>query len=52
MGYHRSRVGARRPFFEGWYFRVTLPAWRDNLSLIYHVYDPERDSAARRRREQ
>ena len=46
-GYHRT-VGARRPFFEGWYFRVTLPEARDNLSLIYHVYDPDlRDSPRR-----
>lgn len=46
-GYHRT-VGARRPFFEGWYFRVTLPEERDNLSLIYHVYDPDlRDSPRR-----
>jgi hypothetical protein len=38
----------KRTFFEGWYFRVTLPEARDNLSLIYHVYDPDlRDSPRR-----
>ena len=41
-GYHRIE-GFPRPFFEGWYFRVTLPTTRDNLSLIYHVYDPVLD---------
>ena len=46
-GYHRI-VGFPRPFFEGWYFRVTLPEMRDNLSLIYHVYDPDLTSSTRR----
>ena len=46
-GYHRI-VGFPRPFFEGWYFRVTLPETRDNLSLIYHVYDPDLTSSTRR----
>ena len=46
-GYHRI-VGFDRPFFEGWYFRVTLPEARDNLSLIYHVFDPDAKSSPRR----
>ena len=37
-----------RTFFEGWYFRVTLPESRDNLSLIYHVYDPDLPDSPRR----
>ena len=44
-GYHRIE-GFPRPFFEGWYFRVTLPEIRDNLSLIYHVYDPDFQAGA------
>ena len=46
-GYHRT-VGVPRTFFEGWYFRVTLPESRDNLSLIYHVYDPDLPDSPRR----
>lgn len=46
-GYHRT-VGVKRPFFEGWYFRVTLPETRDNVSLIYHVYDPDLRQSQRR----
>ena len=46
-GYHRIE-GFPRPFFEGWYFRVTLPEIRDNLSLIYHVYDPDLRRSERR----
>ena len=46
-GYHRIE-GFPRPFFEGWYFRVTLPTTRDNLSLIYHVYDPDLPRSERR----
>ena len=46
-GYHRQ-VGFKRSFFEGWYFRVTLPDVRDNLSLIYHVYDPDLPESSRR----
>ena len=46
-GYHRI-VGFDRPFFEGWYFRVTLPEARDNLSLIYHGFDPDAKSSPRR----
>ena len=45
-GYHR-RVGVERPFFEGWYFRVTLPRERQSASLIYHVYDPDLPSSRR-----
>ena len=40
--------GLPRPFFEGWYFRVTLPETHDNLCLIYHVYDPDVPTSARR----
>lgn len=39
-GYHRQR-GVARAFFEGWYFRFTLPRARESVSLIYHVYDPD-----------
>lgn len=46
-GYHRL-VGFPRPFFEGWYFRVTLPEARDNISLVYHVFDPDLPDSPRR----
>ena len=34
-GYHRQR-GVARAFFEGWYFRFTLPSAKASASLIYH----------------
>ena len=46
-GYHRL-VGCPRPFFEGWYFRISLPETRENISLVYHVYDPDLPNSARR----
>ena len=46
-GYHRQ-PNVERAFFEGWYFRVTLPAERRSASLIYHVYDPDVARSARR----
>ena len=46
-GYHRQ-PNVERAFFEGWYFRITLPAERQSASLIYHVYDPDVARSARR----
>ena len=45
-GYHRQR-GVARAFFEGWYFRFTLPSAKASASLIYHVYDPDLPESAR-----
>jgi tocopherol cyclase len=45
-GYHRQ-VGVDRAFFEGWYFRFTLPDSRESASLIYHVYDPDAKDSKR-----
>lgn len=37
-GYHWD--GSHRRFFEGWYFRVTLPAQRQNFAFMYSIEDP------------
>jgi len=46
-GYHRQR-DVPRAFFEGWYFRITLPRSRSSACLIYHVYDPDIQASKRR----
>jgi tocopherol cyclase len=42
-GYHWN--GVDRDFFEGWYFRVTLPKLRESVAFMYSIEDPlgERD---------
>eukprot|EP00884_Botryococcus_braunii_P011268 jgi/Botrbrau1/20141/Bobra.0173s0043.1 len=37
-GYHFN--GQRRRFFEGWYFKVTIPETKECFALIYAVEDP------------
>jgi tocopherol cyclase len=45
-GYHWNRVD--RDFFEGWYFRVTLPKIRESFAFMYSIEDPkgERDRSS------
>ena len=37
-GYHWNGVDAG--FFEGWYFRVTLPKLRESFAFMYSIEDP------------
>jgi tocopherol cyclase len=37
-GYHGDRSNKR--FFEGWYFRVTLPKIQENFAFMYSIDDP------------
>eukprot|EP00898_Chlorokybus_atmophyticus_P002292 jgi/Chlat1/3063/Chrsp21S03318 len=37
-GYHYD--GTPRRFFEGWYFRVTIPEVRQSLAWMYSIEDP------------
>ncbi|AFY38555.1 tocopherol cyclase [[Leptolyngbya] sp. PCC 7376] len=37
-GYHWDYRTAR--FFEGWYFRITLPEIQDNFAFMYSIEDP------------
>lgn len=37
-GYHWQR--SRQPFFEGWYFRVTLPEIQETFAFMYSIEDP------------
>jgi tocopherol cyclase len=37
-GYHWD--GSTRRFFEGWYYRVTLPAERQTFAFMYSIEDP------------
>jgi tocopherol cyclase len=37
-GYHWN--GFDRDFFEGWYFRVTLPKIRESFAFMYSIEDP------------
>jgi tocopherol cyclase len=37
-GYHWD--GSDRRFFEGWYFRVTLPRTQDTFAFMYSIEDP------------
>lgn len=38
-GYHWD--GSARRFFEGWYFRVTLPAVHQTFAFMYSIEDPK-----------
>lgn len=29
-----------RPYFEGWYYRVTLPEYRESFGFMYSIQDP------------
>ena len=40
-GYHWN--GNSKRFFEGWYFRVTLPKIRENFAFMYSIDDPYGD---------
>ena len=42
-GYHWN--GRDRNFFEGWYFRVTLPKIRESFAFMYSMEDPSGTSA-------
>jgi tocopherol cyclase len=37
-GYHWD--GSQRRFFEGWYYRVTLPKWGQTFAFMYSIEDP------------
>ncbi len=37
-GYHWD--GSSRRFFEGWYYRVTLPQWGQSFAFMYSIDDP------------
>ena len=37
-GYHFA--GQRRSWFEGWYFRVTLPEEKKSFAFMYSIEDP------------
>ena len=41
-GYHFD--GSGRRFFEGWYFKVTLPGEAQAFALIYSIEDPKKSS--------
>jgi len=43
-GYHFDGTGRR--FFEGWYFKVTLPGEAQAFALIYSIEDPEKSVEA------
>lgn len=40
-GYHWD--GSDRRFFEGWYYRVTLPEARETFAFMYSIEDPRGD---------
>lgn len=42
-GYHWD--GSDRRFFEGWYFRATLPAYRQTFAFMYSIDDPSGGTA-------
>ena len=42
-GYHWD--GSRRRFFEGWYFRLTLPEVKETFAFMYSIDDPAGNSA-------
>ena len=42
-GYHWD--GSHRRFFEGWYFRVTLPEIKQTFAFMYSIEDPAGGSA-------
>lgn len=44
-GYHWD--GSSRRFFEGWYYRVTLPERQDSFAFMYSIEDPGRPSPYR-----
>ena len=37
-GYHWN--GFDRDFFEGWYFRITLPKIGESFAFMYSIEDP------------
>lgn len=41
-GYHWN--GLDRDFFEGWYFRITLPKIKESFAFMYSIEDPLGDS--------
>ncbi|NCJ05799.1 tocopherol cyclase [Synechococcales cyanobacterium C] len=44
-GFHWD--GAQHPFFEGWYFRVTLPQGEHTFAFMYAIQDPGGDTPHR-----
>ena len=37
-GYHGESADPKRPFFEGWYLRITTPN-EESIALVFHVFD-------------
>lgn len=42
-GYHWN--GSKERFFEGWYFRVTLPEIKQTFAFMYSIEDPQGEQA-------
>lgn len=40
MEYRYHFDGSRRPFFEGWYFKVAIPETRQSFCFMYTVENP------------
>ena len=40
-GYHWPQTSRSQRFFEGWYYRVTLPAERQTFAFMYSIEDPQ-----------
>lgn len=45
-GYHGAGADPRKPFFEGWYLRLTTQK-QESVALIFHVFDPHKPSKRR-----
>ncbi|GBG58821.1 hypothetical protein CBR_g222 [Chara braunii] len=43
-GYHFD--GSKRRFFEGWYFKVSLPEEKDSFAFMYSIEDPGQESSS------
>ncbi|MEL6441163.1 MAG: tocopherol cyclase family protein [Cyanobacteria bacterium J06621_8] len=40
-GYHGNQIGSSSQYFEGWYFRLTIPEIKQNFAFMYSIQDPE-----------
>jgi tocopherol cyclase len=47
-GYHGAGADPRKPFFEGWYLRLTTQN-QGSIALIFHVFDPHTNRPSLRR---
>jgi tocopherol cyclase len=43
-GYHWD--GYSQNFFEGWYYRVTIPGTRESFAFMYSIEDPSGGAAS------